>query len=135
MPKPKSFSTPLFPSGDEAVDAVINIMDRWFWDIEDGRADNRFPSPNGLQVTMDEADEIISFIDKEISYEVNTHTNYFGDARGMDMPADFNRLKGLSRIAFVQEILEAKEKLRLPRGQKPVHGQGSPTSGSIYFWA
>jgi hypothetical protein len=96
-------------------------MDKWFWDLEDGKTENKFPSPFGIQVTMDEADEVIAYIDGQIDYEVTHNTHYFNIARGMDMPADFNRLKGMARIAFVQEILEAKTRLGLPRHQKPQH--------------
>lgn len=122
MPKnPEKFKIPVEKNSSPEINEVIDIMDKWFWWIEDGTADNRFPSPAGSQVTMEEADKVISFIDKQINHEVTTHVHYFGEQRGMDVPADFNRLKGLSRIAFVQELLDAKERLNIGRNSAPLY--------------
>jgi hypothetical protein len=121
MPKPKEFKVAPEPATNASVNEVIDIMDKWFWLIEDGKADNHLPNPTGMKVTMEEANQVIDFIDKEITYEVTTHKDYFGITRGIDTPADFNRLEGASRVAFVQQILEAKARLGLERNKKPQH--------------
>jgi hypothetical protein len=114
MPKPKEYKVKPEPSNDPKIDYVIEVMDRWFWLLEDGLAQKHFPNPDGIKVSPELATAVIKYIDDNIYYEVSTHTHYFFTARGMDKPADFNRLKGQARIAFVQDVLEAKRRMGLP---------------------
>ena len=130
MPKPKKFKVDPAPNGDEAIDAVISVMDEWFWAIEDGKANKRFPDPEGVAVSKEDADNIIAYIDWEIKREVTSSTHYFGVEHGMDVPADFNRLKGQARIAFAQALLVAKSKMGLERGM--LGAFAFPTSYSIF---
>jgi hypothetical protein len=120
MPRPKNF-----PRGESAtqdsIEAVIQVLDNWFWMIEDGTAQKRFPNPKN-KIPKKEVDEVISYIDKEIDYEVTQHTAYFGDGRGIHEKADFRRLKGTAREAFVQDVLAAKEKYGIPRKGSSVYG-------------
>jgi len=111
MPRPKNYLEGLghpVKTGNVKVDAIIALLDDWFWMIEDGVTDKRLPNPVGRKVTTEEADRLIKHLDDDAAKEV--HNSGYWEKRNIDLPPDFNRLKGLSRIAFAQAILEAKEK-------------------------
>lgn len=131
MPKPAKYLVDPHPAPTEAVEEVIQIMDRWFWELEDGLTDNKFPDdPDGIEVSEEEANRVIRYIDAETMYEARFHPDFFGKQRGITARAGFERLRGPARIAFVQEILEAKERLGLERGPcdfKTVHGKRRKT--------
>lgn len=110
----------------DPVEEVTDIMEKWFDRLEDGTAKNFYPNPKGMKVSPAEADRIIKYIDFEINFELRVYTAWHGN-RGHDYPAEYDRLPGVARIAFAQEILEAKERLGIPRGKQTQSQEEEPT--------
>ena len=102
-----------YTANDAETQRVIAVMEEWFWAIEDGSANLRMPDLT--KPLPDRVDEIIKVIDDRINYEIEFSSYYFRDVgmetkeKPIDIGADFCRLQGLSRDAFVQDVLDALE--------------------------
>jgi hypothetical protein len=98
----------------ERVQRIIDILDDWFWAMENGTANDRLPDPDGAHYSEEYIDGFIRLIDGFFENELRKHARYWQGkdfqkptlkhGKAIDIPPDFNRLKGLSREAFVQEI-------------------------------
>jgi hypothetical protein len=94
---------------------VIKVMDEWFWAIENGTAQKRRPDPQGQRYTEEEVDAFIKGIDDEFEHQINSAAKYHAETglvtkgKPIDLPPEFNRLKGASREAFMQAIKKAKQ--------------------------
>lgn len=92
--------------------SIVGVLEDWFNAIEGGYADLRTPDPFGEKVSPEKADELIAVIDDYIAFELHEHPDFHARAgweskgKTMDMPADFNRLEGASRIAFAQDVFK-----------------------------
>jgi hypothetical protein len=98
-----------YPTTDD-VDKVIAVLEDWFQSIEKKTSHLRLPDPDYKMYTDEEADKLIRYLDDYFHTEVETHPTYWGD-KGIDMPADFYRLKGRARIRFMQDIRRAYERV------------------------
>ena len=104
---------------DEHIQEVIAVYEDWFQAIEDGTASQRLPDPNGKRFSTKEVDDFINTIDQLFEYEVRMNSDYHGrvgmQTRGkpMNHPADFNRLEGASREAFMQDIVAKRDEVQL----------------------
>lgn len=98
--------------------AVIGVMEDWFWAIENGTAQLRLPNPEGLQVSHEGVENIIRTIDEFFAEEFRRNPGWWArvgkETKGkpIDMLPEFNRLQGASREAFVQALLWAKQATR-----------------------
>lgn len=94
----------------EGVDKVIQVLDKWFWMIENGTANNAVPNVHGKRYDEEYVDRFIrvidEYFDREISYYGGYHkdTGIYTKGKEIDKPADFNRLHGRAREAFVQSV-------------------------------
>lgn len=103
------------PSNSDTVNRVIEVMEEWAWAVEDGTANNRLPNPSDTPIPEKEVNTVIAWIDECLEYEIKTQKVYFGEKRQIYHPWDFNRLKGASRMAFVQALKKAKNDERHSR--------------------
>lgn len=92
-------------------DKTIALLEDWFRAIENGTSDERMPDLTGKRFDEATVNLFIGMIDTYFEGQI-LYTEYF-HRRGMetkgkiiDMPVSFNRLKGLSREAFMQQLKE-----------------------------
>lgn len=89
---------------------VIDVLEEWFWAIEDGSANQRMPDPDGEKISAGRIDALIDTIDKFIEGQVTYSAVYFANkgketkGKPMNEPAEFNRLEGAAREAFAQDV-------------------------------
>lgn len=94
----------------KGIDIVVKQLDKWFLAIEDGSTRNRVPDINGRRYDKEYVDTFIKTIDDYIEKEIESSKAYHEGTgihtRGkpINLPADFNRLAGAAREAFVQDI-------------------------------
>ncbi len=87
---------------DEALsEAIIDVMDEWFWAIEDGSANQRTPDLDGRRFSEQECDELIHLID---DYSDAQLALGWGKNKGIDVGPGFERLEGSAREAFTQDV-------------------------------
>jgi len=101
------YSPAYFEERKGKIDAVIAVMDEWFWAIENGTSDKRRPDPKGIRYSKEDVDTLIKHIDDFTEREYTMHPTYRNFV-GKTHPAGFGRLKGASREAFVQAIRKVK---------------------------
>ena len=93
----------------EYVALVIAKLDEWFWVIENG--ETRLPDPAGKRYDEEFVDEVLHVVDTFIENEITLHPGYWLQGGyqsrygSIDLPADFNRLQGATREAFVQDLM------------------------------
>lgn len=102
--------------------AVISVMEDWFQAIEAGTAPDRMPDPKGERYPSRYIDKFIQVIDSFFAEEIKKNRDYWKgegyikpqlkNGKPIDSPPDFNRLQGMAREAFVQEL------------KKTIKGQG-----------
>ncbi len=98
----------------ENVQRIIDVMEDWFWAIENDTANERLPDPHGERYSEEYIDGFIRIVDGFFEDELREHPRYWQgkehkkpelkQGKIIDCPPDFNRLQGASREAFVQEI-------------------------------
>jgi len=103
-----------FPRGDPArlpdMEPIIQLMDNWFWAIEDGSAQRRVPDVNGERYPEWRVNSFIRDLDYYCSYQISASPHYFTTERGIDVPPEFDRLQGAAREAFMQALKLAKKR-------------------------
>ncbi len=101
---------------DDYVVEFIALLDVWFWKIENKVI--ALPNRTGKRYDEETCNKLIIYIDDFIKNEVVSHPQYWKNegakSKGVDIdtPADFNRLEGISREAFAQEVYTLKEKYK-----------------------
>lgn len=96
-------------SASDHAERVMEIMDEWFWMLENGTAQSKHPDM-GDPISQQETEHIIKTIDDFILNEVTKYPGYFRRVgmytkdKTIDLPADFNRLEGGARLAFAQAV-------------------------------
>ncbi len=98
----------------EKAQRIIDILDEWFWAIENGTANRRRPDPDGQRYDADYVDNFIRTVDEFFKDELRRNARYWRgevikkpdlkSGKPIDIPPEFNRLEGAAREAFVQEV-------------------------------
>ena len=94
----------------KGVVEVIKVLDKWFWMIENGTTSNAIPNIHGKRYDEEYIDRFIRVIDEYFDREISAYGGYHKDTgiytkgKEIDKPADFNRLHGPAREAFVQSV-------------------------------
>lgn len=99
----------MYPSGhaNEAVHAVMEVVEAWFLAIEDGTAQYHLPdleyrrSGGRDQWTEKELDVLVRDLDKEVEQEVGRAP---GTSTGSTAGPGFVRLNTAQRLALAQEL-------------------------------
>ena len=129
-----------FKEKKEALDKaelIMDVLEEWFDAIEDGTANDRMPDLMGKRYSEEEIDSTIRSIDlyfegqlHNLTYwawqgekgreyvELDRDTNEFKvmskiEPRGVpiDTPPEFNRIEGIAREAFVQDVKAKMEEV------------------------
>jgi hypothetical protein len=93
----------------EEVEAVIETAEEWFQAMQNGTANLRLPDPSYRRFTQQECDEFIEWLDDYFTHQVEDYGSYF-IPRGCLYPADWKRIEGGSREAFLQDLKKALAK-------------------------
>lgn len=96
--------TPQEAIPQEEVQAVITILDRWYWIMEAGAQPIALPEYNKpLSLSIDQCDDLITEIDHFFERELRVNKSYWSN-RGIKNPPRFSRLPLLQRMALAQEL-------------------------------
>jgi len=105
----------------EPVAQVIDVMEDWFQAIEAGTANKRLPDISGTRYTKEEVDDFIDRIDKFFESELSHHADYHArigirtSGVPMNVPPEFNRLRGAAREAFMQALRAKLREVIIPQ--------------------
>ena len=87
-----------------ATKAIIALLEEWFWAIESGTANNRYPGLD-CSVSQEKADNLVEIIEGFIEEEIKTHPSHWA-RKGKDAPPDFRRLAPHARRAMAEQLVE-----------------------------
>jgi hypothetical protein len=109
---------------DEQAAKIILYLEAAYQAIQNGSAQKWMPIPYGKQYSTEEVDKVIKTIDDYLEWEVNVHAPGYWRGTAMynasllfirdkpiEYPADFNRLQGGARAAFVQGLKRKLEEV------------------------
>ena len=91
---------------EAVVRRVIGVLQDWFEACEQGRANERYPSPRSM-VAEEEANRLIEVIDRFFEEELSSRPEYWREQKGVDAPPQFSRLESHARRALAEDLHRA----------------------------